>query len=148
MKVPKEYHPLLPPRNGRCPPVPAPPLTFHFLDRCKYGIYAVTAGRLKDSTIEAVRVVISRAAKPSKLIKIEPYHAATKKPVGTRMGKGKGKIDHYFARVSTGRMVFEFDCDNEIAAREAFRQATQKLPIKTHFRIKPPEQKELWTKFE
>lgn len=73
--------------------------------------------------------------------------AKTKKPLGSRDGKGKGKIDHYVANVKAGKILFEFECDSEPNALEAFKQVNHRLPIRLHLRIKPPEKKEIWTNF-
>ena len=78
---------------------------------------------------------------------IKAHVPKTKKPPGSRMGKGKGKIDHYVAHVKAGKIIFEFECDNKPNALEAFKQVTHKLPIQTHLRIKPPEKREIWTDF-
>lgn len=69
----------------------------------------------------------------------------TKKAIGSRMGKGKGKVDHYVANVKSGKLLFEYSCDSETLAQEAFRQASNRLPVKTHFRTKPSGNKEIWT---
>lgn len=71
----------------------------------------------------------------------------TRKPLGSKMGKGKGKLDHYLANVMAGKVIFEFNCDSETQALEAFRQATYKLPVRTQLRIKPSGKKEIWTEF-
>ena len=71
----------------------------------------------------------------------------TRKPLGSRMGKGKGKVDHYVANVMAGKVLFEFNCDSETQAKEALKQATYKLPLRTHFRVKPSGKKVIWTDF-
>ena len=71
----------------------------------------------------------------------------SRKPLGSKMGKGKGKVDHYLANVMAGKVVFEFNCDNEAQALEAVKQATYKLPIRTHLRVKPSGKKTIWTDF-
>jgi len=114
----------------------------------KYGIYAVRPGLVKANALESARLAIIRKAKSKQINMIKAQIAVTKKPLGTRMGKGKGKVDHYVANVKAGKLMFEFNCDSETLAHEAYRQACNRLPVKTHFRIRPTAQKEIWTHFE
>jgi len=85
--------------------------------------------------IEAARRAIVRYVKRGgKLwIRIFPDKAVTAKPAETRMGGGKGAVDHWVAVVKPGRMIFEIAGVPEDAAREAMRLAAHKLPIKTRF---------------
>jgi len=85
--------------------------------------------------IEAARLAIARYLKKGgKLwIRIFPDKPVTKKPAETRMGKGKGNVDHWVAVVKPGRILFEIAGVTEEQAREAFRRASHKLPIKTRF---------------
>ena len=92
-------------------------------------------------------MAIVRKTRTKQLYMIKAHVPITKKPLGTRMGKGKGKVDHYVANVKAGKILFEFNCDSEAQATEAFRQATNRLPVKTHFRVKPTEEKKIWTQF-
>jgi large subunit ribosomal protein L16 len=66
-------------------------------------------------------------------IRIFPDKPVTKKPAETRMGKGKGSVDHWVAVVKPGRIMFEISGLSEEGAREAMRLAAHKLPIKTRF---------------
>jgi len=66
-------------------------------------------------------------------IKIFPHKSYTKKPLETRMGKGKGNLEGWVAVVKPGRVLFEISGVTEEVAREAFRLASYKLPIKTKF---------------
>ena len=66
-------------------------------------------------------------------IRIFPDVPVSKKPTEVRMGKGKGSIEYWAARVKPGRIMFEIDCVSEVIAREALRLAAMKLPIKTRF---------------
>ena len=63
----------------------------------------------------------------------------TKKPTEVRMGKGKGSVEFWAARVHPGRVMFEIDGVPEDVAREALRLASAKLPIKTRFVQRIPE---------
>jgi large subunit ribosomal protein L16 len=66
-------------------------------------------------------------------IRVFPDKPVTAKPAETRMGAGKGAVDHWVAVVKPGRMIFEISGVGEEAAREAMRLASHKLPIKTRF---------------
>lgn len=79
--------------------------------------------------------------------KVEPTTPVTKKPLGSRMGKGQGKIDHYVAVVKEGQVIFQFNCENETQANEAFRLVTFLLPMKLYLRKRPPTDKILWSEF-
>jgi large subunit ribosomal protein L16 len=85
--------------------------------------------------IEAARRAIVRHVKRGgKLwIRVFPDKPVTAKPAETRMGAGKGAVDHWVAVVKPGRMIFEMAGVSEEAAREAMRLASHKLPIKTRF---------------
>ena len=66
-------------------------------------------------------------------IRIFPDKPITKKPLEVRMGKGKGNVEYWVALVQPGKIMFEMAGVEEELAREAFRLASAKLPIKTHF---------------
>ena len=117
------------------------------MDKYDFAIYARGPGSLKAKTIEAARISIVRKTKTRQLWKIEATTPVTKKPLGSRMGKGQGKVDHYVAVVKEGQVVFQFNCDNETKASEAFRLVTFLLPMKLYFRKRPPASKILWTEF-
>jgi len=69
-------------------------------------------------------------------IKVFPDKPITRKPAGTRMGKGKGATEYWVAAVKPGRVMFEIAGVSEEVAREALRLATNKLPVKTKFIVK------------
>ncbi|XP_074622274.1 large ribosomal subunit protein uL16-like [Acropora palmata] len=123
------------------------PVRYKYRDQLKYGIYAAQPALVKDCALESARLCIMRATKTRQLYMVKAQVAKTKKPLGSRMGKGKGKIDHYVANVKAGKILFEFECDSEPNALEAFKQVNHRLPIRLHLRIKPPEKKEIWTNF-
>jgi len=85
--------------------------------------------------IEAARRAIVRHVKRGgKLwIRVFPDKPVTQRAAETRMGKGKGAVDHWVAVVKPGRVIFEMSGVGEEAAREAMRLASHKLPIKTRF---------------
>ena len=75
-------------------------------------------------------------------IKIFPDKPVTRKPAGTRMGKGKGNTEFWVANVKPGRVMFEIAGVSEDIAREALRLAKNKLPVKTKFVMRETEIKE------
>ena len=101
----------------------------------EYGLQALEAGRITSNQIEAARVAMTRFIKRggNVWIKIFPDKPITKKPAETRMGSGKGAVEYYVAVVKPGRVLFEMAGIPEEVAREAFRLAAHKLPIKTKF---------------
>ena len=104
----------------------------------EYGIQAVTGAWITGNQIEAARVAMTRYMKrDGKVwIKIFPDKPITRKPAGTRMGKGKGNTEFWVAAVKPGRVMFEIAGVPETTAREALRLAKNKLPVKTKFVMK------------
>jgi large subunit ribosomal protein L16 len=100
-----------------------------------FGLQALEPCWMTSRQIEAARRAIVRHVKRGgKLwIRVFPDKPVTAKPAETRMGAGKGAVDHYVAVVKPGRMIFEISGVQEEAAREAMRLASHKLPIKTRF---------------
>ncbi|MGF1467408.1 MAG: 50S ribosomal protein L16 [Sandaracinaceae bacterium] len=100
-----------------------------------FAIQAVTRGHVTARQIEAARMAIQRKVKRAgKLyIRIFPDKPVTKKPLETRMGKGKGNVEGWVAVVKPGRVLYEIEGVPEELAREAFRIAGHKLPIQTRF---------------
>jgi large subunit ribosomal protein L16 len=100
-----------------------------------YGLKATTGSRVKSNQIEAARRVISRTAgKTGRVwIRIFPDRPITKKAAEVPMGKGKGDPDHFVFEVRPDRILFEVSGVTEEVAREAFRKATAKLPLKATF---------------
>ncbi len=101
----------------------------------QYGLQAVEPGLITDRQIEAARVAMTRKIKRAGRvwIRIFPDKPMTSKPAETRMGKGKGSPDHWAAVVKPGRIMYEMEGVPKELAREAFRLAAHKLPIKTKF---------------
>jgi large subunit ribosomal protein L16 len=100
-----------------------------------FGLQAIDSGRLTARQIEAARIAMTRHVKRvGKIwIRIFPDKPVSKKPAETRMGKGKGGVDHWVAVVKRGRVLYEMDGVPEELAREALRLASTKLPLKTRF---------------
>ena len=101
----------------------------------EYGIAALEPGWITDRQIEAARIAITRYIRRSGKvwICIFPSKPVTIKPAETRMGKGKGSLDHWVCVVKPGRVMFEIEGVEEEVAQEAMRRAGHKLPIKTKF---------------
>ncbi len=99
----------------------------------EYALKAVESGKITARQIEAARVAVTRKVRRGgKLwIRIFPDFPFTKKPAETRMGKGKGNPEGWVARVKPGRILFELaGVDGELA-KQALRNASFKLPVKT-----------------
>ena len=97
-----------------------------------WGIRAMESAWITNRQIEAARIAMTRAMKRGGKvwITIFPDKPITKKPLETRMGKGKGNPEGWVAVVKTNRIMFEIDGVEEEVAREALRLAITKLPIK------------------
>jgi len=101
----------------------------------EFGLKILENGWIKNTQIEAVRVILARQLhKGGKLwIRIFPDKSITKKPAEVRMGKGKGELDHWVAIVKRGRILFELGGVPEEYAKQCFRLAAYKLPMRTKF---------------
>jgi len=101
----------------------------------EYGLVALEPCWVKSNQIEAARVVATRNMKRlGKLyIKVFPDKSYTKKPLETRMGKGKGNLEGWVAVVKTGRVLLEIKGVPEDVARESLRLAAHKFPMATKF---------------
>ena len=103
----------------------------------EYGLVAKEGAYITARQIEAARVAMTREMKKSKrgkvFINIFPHLARTKKPLEVRMGSGKGHVEEWAAVVKEGKILFEMTDVTEETAREAFRLASHKLPIRTKF---------------
>ena len=98
-----------------------------------FGLKALTPKRITARQIEAARRAMTRHMKRQGRvwIRIFPDTPVTSKPTEVRMGKGKGSVDFWAAKVKPGRVMFELDGVTDSVAREALRLAAMKLPIKT-----------------
>ena len=105
----------------------------NFVSFGSYGLKAIEPGWVTARQIESSRIVISRIVrKIGKMwIRIFPDKPVTARPAETRMGKGKGSLDHWVALVKPGRILFEIDGVSKEEAVQAFRDAGHKLPMKT-----------------
>ena len=107
----------------------------HFGD---YGLQAKEGAWLTANQIEAARIAMTRYMKRGGKVWINvfPHMPLTKKPIGTRQGKGKGNVEGWVAVVKEGKIMFEISGVDEATAREALRLASHKLPIATKFVMK------------
>ena len=105
------------------------------LDFGGVGLKALEPNRVTAREIEAARRAITRQMKRQGRvwIRVFPDVPVTSKPTEVRMGKGKGSVDFWAARVKPGRIMFEIDGVNEETAREALRLGAAKLSVKTRF---------------
>jgi len=101
----------------------------------EYGLQAMERCWLDTKQIEAARVAINRYMKRrgKMWIRIFPQKSFTKKPLETRMGKGKGPLESWVAVIKPANILFEVDGVPEVVARESMRLAATKLPIRTKF---------------
>ena len=109
-----------------------------------YGLQALEPAWISSRQIEAARIAMTRYIKRGGQVwnKIFPDKPITQKPAETRMGSGKGSPEYWVAVVKPGRVMFEIGGVSEELAREAFRLASHKLPIKTKFVAKEKEAEE------
>ena len=109
-----------------------------------FGLQALEPAWITSNQIEAARIAMTRYIKRGGQvwIKIFPDKPITEKPAETRMGSGKGSPEYWVAVVKPGRVMFEIGGVSEELAREAFRLASHKLPIKTKFVVKEKEAEE------
>src|SRR5574344_1766141 len=107
----------------------------------EFGLQALELGLIRGNQIEAARVAMTRYIKRGGQvwIKIFPDKPVTTKPIGTRMGKGKGNVEYWVAPVKPGRIMFEIGGVSEDVAKEALRLAGSKLSVKTKFVKKETE---------
>ena len=103
-----------------------------------FGLKALQPERITARQIEAARRAITRHIKRQGRvwIRIFPDVPVTAKPIEVRMGKGKGSVDRWVAKVKPGRIMFEVDGVSELIAKEGLRLAAMKLPVKCRFVIR------------
>lgn len=101
----------------------------------EFGLKATTRGRISARQIEAARRTITRKVKRGGKvwIRIFPDKPITTKPLEVRQGKGKGNVEYWVSVVQPGKMLYEIEGVSEELARDAFRLASAKLPVKTVF---------------
>ena len=100
-----------------------------------FGLVSEDKAKITSRQIEAARIAINRYLKRGGdvIIRIFPHKPITKRPAEVRMGKGKGSVEFWVARVHPGRIMFECEGVDEETARAAFALGAAKLPVKTKF---------------
>jgi large subunit ribosomal protein L16 len=100
-----------------------------------YGLKSIDRGQLTARQIEAARRAMTRFIKRGGKIwiRVFPDKPITKKPLEVRQGKGKGNVEYWVAQIQPGRCLYEIAGVSEDLAREAFRLAAAKLPVRTVF---------------
>ncbi len=101
----------------------------------EFGLKSVDRGRLTSRQIEAARRALTHFIKRGGRvwIRIFPDKPVTKKPLEVRMGSGKGNVEFWVAEIRPGAVLYEMEGISEAQAREAFKLAAAKLPLKTTF---------------
>jgi large subunit ribosomal protein L16 len=101
----------------------------------QFGLKATELGRITARQIEAARRAMTRHVKRGGKIwiRIFPDKPITQKPLEVRQGKGKGNVEYWVAQIQPGKVLFEMEGVDIELAKEAFRLAAQKLPVKTIF---------------
>ena len=104
----------------------------------EFGLKAITSGRLTARQIEAARRAMTRHIKRGGQVRIRifPDKPISQKPAEVRMGGCKGNPEYFVAQIKPGKMLYEMDGVDETMAREAFRLAAAKLPVRTTFVIR------------
>jgi len=99
----------------------------------EYGLKALSRGQLTSRQIEAARRAMTRHVKRGGKIwiRVFPDKPITKKPLEVRQGKGKGNVEYWVAQIQPGRVLYEMSGVDEPVAREAFKRAAAKLPVRT-----------------
>ena len=101
----------------------------------EFGLKAIDRGRLTARQIESARRAMTRHVKRGGKIwiRVFPDKPITKKPLEVRQGKGKGNVEYWVALVQPGSVLYEISGVDEVVAREAFKRAAAKLPVRTAF---------------
>lgn len=104
----------------------------------EFALKATSRGRITARQIEAARRTITRAVKRGAKvwIRIFPDKPISKKPLEVRQGKGKGNVEYWVAQIKPGSVLYEMEGVEEEVAREAFRLAAAKLPVRTTFAVR------------
>ena len=101
----------------------------------EFALKSTSRGQITARQIESARRAITRSVKRGgKLwIRVFPGVPLTKKPIAVRQGKGKGNVEYWVAKIQPGRVIYEIEGVSEELAREAFKLAAAKLPVRTTF---------------
>lgn len=104
----------------------------------EFGLQALEPCWMEARQIESARIALTRFMKRGGKvwIRVFPDKPITAKPAETRMGSGKGAVDHWVAVIKPGRIIFEIGGVSEEVAKEAVRLASHKLPVRTRFLVR------------
>ena len=104
----------------------------------EYGLKATSRGRMTARQIEAARRAMTRYIKRGGKvwIRVFPDVPITKKPLEVRLGKGKGNVEYWVAKIQPGKVLYEMEGVQEDVARQAFKLAAAKLPFQTQFVVR------------
>lgn len=129
-------------RRARKGHIKGPATSGNYVAFGDYALQSEGPGRISSRQIEAARQAMTRYVKRGGKIwiRIFPHTPVTAKPLGLKMGGGKGSPDHFVAKVKKGTILFEIQGVTEEVAREAMRLAGHKLSVKTRFVIREQEQ--------
>lgn len=107
----------------------------HYVAFGDYGLQSLDNERITSRQIESARQAMTRYIKRGGKIwiRIFPHTPVTRKPLGLKMGGGKGQPEFFVAKVKSGTVLFEMKGVSEETAREAMRLAGHKLPVRTRF---------------
>lgn len=107
----------------------------HYVAFGDFGLQSLDNERITSRQIESARQAMTRYIKRGGKIwiRIFPHTPVTRKPLGLKMGGGKGNPEFFVAKVKSGTVLFEMRGVSEEVAREAMRLASHKLPVKTRF---------------
>lgn len=117
-------------QKGRCLKGPQ----FCPINLGSYALHAKESGYVSARQLEAARQTINRHLQRQGRIwvRVFPDHGVTKKPTEIRIGKGKGKVDHWTCKIRAGKILFEIDGVNPTVAKKAFLSASHKLPLSVY----------------
>ncbi len=101
----------------------------------EYGLKSITRGRLTSRQIESARRALTHFIKRGGRvwIRVFPDKPVSKKPLEVRMGSGKGNVEYWVAEIKPGAVLYEMEGISEQEARDAFKLAAAKLPVRTAF---------------
>lgn len=128
-------------RRARKGKIKGPATSGNIISFGRYALQSEGPERITGRQIEAARQAMTRYVKRGGKIwiRIFPHTPVTTKPLGIKMGGGKGAPDHFVAKVRKGTVLFEMQGVEEPVAREAMRLAGHKLPVKTRFVVREQE---------
>lgn len=109
------------------------PILLNSIQNGSIGLRAIEFGRLTSKQVEAVYKIINKTIKKTGrlVIKVFPQTPISKKPIEIRMGKGKGSVDHWVAKIKSGSLICELEVNSRFIAIKALQLAQLRIPFKT-----------------